>query len=319
MMDAFSGDILKNWGIDFKRICDDLPISGSPERCLRRFVVEDVKGSLFVFEQISPDQIPRREEIGAALATLSERGLRNLHAYLPTISKGYVLTSGSDVCQLSPYTKDAGLNRFEYMDDAWRGVSLADFLVNLKNAASPGLPLKDGRSFSIFGFIHDLQQKLKEFHPDVFNETADIADFLDNDFRSVHDRAPVMFCHGDFHPLNVIWAENGITAVIDWEFMGLKPEFYDIATMIGCVGVEDPRGLTGGLIRHFLATLDRVSFLSAPIRRRLPEAVIALRFAWLAIWMRNSDLEMIDMETRYLRILYDHLDDLKYSWGCENF
>lgn len=309
-------DISRQWGITFKRVRQDLPISGSPERCLRRFVIEATDGSLFLLEKISPARIPRREETGEALATLSKRGLSHLPTYLPTRDGGFV-HKGQDACQLSRYIKNIALNRSAYIFDGWRGVLLADFLVNLKNAASPGLPLKESRTFSIFAFIFDLQQKLKEFHPEIFNETDDIVNFLTNDFRPVHDRAPVLFCHGDFHPLNVLWTQNAIAAVIDWEFMGIKPEFYDVANMIGCVGVEDPHGLTGELIRHFLATLDRASFLSAPIRKRLPEAVIALRFAWLAIWLRNGDQEMIAMETRYLRILFQNLDDLKYSWGCE--
>jgi len=280
-------------------------------------VIEDAEGLLYVFELISPGQVPRREEMAATLEALSARGLQTIPKYLPSLNGDYIVFHGSDICQLSPCVEGIELVRPGYIFEEWRGVALANFLVAMRDKAHPSLPLTKSRPFSILAFIDDMLRKMPQSNPDIAEKTADIIDFLNADFRHVHDRLPVIFCHGDFHPLNVIWSKNGISAVIDWEFMGIKPEFYDVANLIGCVGMEYPHGLTGDLTINFLITLDNARFLSPTSRQYLPEAVIALRFAWLSVWLRNGDQEMIAMETRYLRILYQNLADLKYSWGCE--
>jgi homoserine kinase type II len=126
-------DISREQGITFKRVRHDLPISGSPERCLKRFVIEATDGSLFLLKKISPAQIPRREEMGGVLSTLNKRGLSGLPTYLPARG-GRFVNNGQDVYQLYPYIKGIALNRSAYIFDGWRGVLPADFLVNLKNA-----------------------------------------------------------------------------------------------------------------------------------------------------------------------------------------
>jgi homoserine kinase type II len=204
-----------------------------------------------------------------------------------------------------------------YIFEEWRGTALGNFLVEMKDKTSQGISLHKGDKFSIVAFVDDLAQKMKRRHPDLFTQIEDIIEFLHGGFTDVEHRASSMLCHGDFHPLNVIWSKNGIAAVIDWEFMGIKPEFYDVANLLGCVGVEDPNGLIGGLADSFIKTLDRAGFLSSPTRTHLPEAVIALRFAWLSDWLRKNDAAMIELEIVYLRLLMNNIDDLRYSWGCQ--
>ncbi len=67
----------------------------------------------------------------------------------------------------------------------------------------------------------------------------------------------ISFCHGDLHPLNVIWGEKSIRAVIDWEFSGIKPEIYDLANMLGCLGMEDPANLFRPLCESASSWLER--------------------------------------------------------------
>ncbi len=310
-------NILAKWGIAFRTVRGDMPISGSPGRSLRRFVVEDQSGSLFVLEKISLHQLSRRKEAGAVLAELMSRGLSAVQPYLPSESGEHFIRDGRDLYQIRHYVQGIELVRPGYIFDERRGIALADFLTRLKKAATPGLPLKDTSPFSVFAFIDDLKRKMRRFDADVLGELDDIIGFLNKNFREIHDRAPVVFCHGDFHPLNIVWSKDGIAAVIDWEFMGMKPDFYDVANMIGCVGFEDPDGLVGGLIRRFLATLYRESFLSAPSRKHLPEAVLASRLIWLSVWLAEKDRQMIELEVRYLKLISENIADLRYSWGTE--
>lgn len=119
----------------------------------------------------------------------------------------------------------------------------------------------------------------------------------------LRDDLPVRFCHGDYHPLNVIWSASGINAVIDWEFLGHKPEIYDVAMMIGCLGMEKPQSLTGDLVFEF-------------VKRLKESGLIAKKsWAWLSDWLKRSDQEMIDLEAVYIQLLLDNREIFIRSWG----
>jgi homoserine kinase type II len=307
-------EILKAWGLGFRQRRDDLSIAGSPERCLFRVGIETDDGGRFVLERIAPEQLSRRTGMGAVLQALRERGLGMIQAYLSDTQGAYVTRYGTDLWQISPYTEGVPLSRSGYIFDGWRGSVLADFLVALKKAAAPGLPPGDCKPFSIMAFINDLEERMRRHDPAVLEETEEIIRFLHRDFEDVHNRLSVIFCHGDLHPLNVIWSADDIACVIDWEFMGEKPEFYDIANLIGCIGMENPEGLTGPLVHQFLFGLKKAGFPSTPCRQFLVEAVIALRFAWLSEWLRKGDREMVELEIVYLKLLLSHIGILREEW-----
>ena len=125
---------------------------------------------------------------------------------------------------------------------------------------------------------------------------------------------PVAFCHGDLHPLNVIWGPGDIRAVIDWEFCGLKPAVYDLANLIGCVGIEEPQALGGMLVHTAITRLMDEGALDENCWAHLPPFVVAVRLAWLSEWLRQRDGGMIELEHRYLRLLIDHQEALYDSW-----
>jgi len=116
--------------------------------------------------------------------------------------------------------------------------------------------------------------------------------------------------------LNIIWSENAIQGVIDWEFSGIKPEIYDAATLIGCLGMEIPDALTGPGVMEFVRKLKAEQVFSETSWRVLVEMTIAIRFGWLSEWLRNHDEEMIELEMVYMHLLMDHADDLVGLWYC---
>ena len=130
-----------------------------------------------------------------------------------------------------------------------------------------------------------------------------IADFLRRRFYPVAEETPSTFCHGDPHPLNTIWGENRIVAVIDWEFCGWKPLLYDAALVVGCVGAEAPGARHAGFITAFLDTLENRRLYSEEAMALLPLFVLAVRFGWLSEWLRNKDVEMIEFEIFYMNLL----------------
>ncbi len=139
--------------------------------------------------------------------------------------------------------------------------------------------------------------------------------FLEECFMSVCDSLPVGFCHGDYHPLNIIWGKENILSVIDWEFLGIKPEIYDLVNMVGCLGIEHPSSLVGDLVRRLIARLKAADLYSDVSWRHFLEFVVAMRFAWLSEWLRKDDREMIGLELDYMGLLIQNRDLLARKWS----
>ena len=65
--------VLKTLDIELARLRPDLPLAGSPERCLERAAAEDARGGLWVVERHAPAAAARKQEIAAAAAHLAAR------------------------------------------------------------------------------------------------------------------------------------------------------------------------------------------------------------------------------------------------------
>jgi homoserine kinase type II len=306
-------ELMLGWGLKLRQIRADLSMAGSPERCLSRMVAETDDGGRFVIERIARHQRGRRNEISAVLHSLRHMGLGSIQSYPPDAEGNHVHSYNGELWQIAPYIEGVLLSRPDYIHDGWRGEALAEFLVRMKRV-SRGFTLEDSSSFSILRFITDLKDRMKIYNPEILTKIEEIIRVLFDEFAGYHDRLPVIFCHGDYHPLNVIWSSDGIACVIDWEFMGNKPEIFDAANLIGCIGMEEPQGLTGSMVRDFLCVLDKEGFLSNMSRKYLLEAVIAIRFAWLSEWLRKRDMEMVELEIVYLKLLVQNRNILKEAW-----
>jgi homoserine kinase type II len=310
-MDHFAAEAARQWRLSVRRVRRDLQIAGSPDRCELRLVIECDSGRLYVLESLFEADASRKREIIACLNFLSEKGLKSVVPYLRSENGGYIVDSGSRLWQLSSFVRGIPLVRPEYVWDGWRGEAMADFLIQ-QNALSGDIPyLKKLSVFSITDYIQKLIPQIQAHAPQVLTGIAPVIRFMGERFMKAHDRLPVSFCHGDFHPLNVIWSTGGIHAVIDWEFMGIKPEIYDAANLIGCIGVEDPKALLGNFVRRFILKLKQSRWFSSASWDVLIEFVIAIRFAWLSEWLRHEDREMIALETDYMNLLADNACMLK--------
>ena len=302
------------WGLDALNIRRDLAICGSPQRSEFRCVVECVDRRLVVLEYIRGKDCKKKQTIIDRLDFFTYQGLSCIHPYFRTSDGRHIIQIEGRFWQASPYVEGMPLDRPNYAFDGWRGRAMADFLVNLRKA-SWNLP--NGLStlpFSILGYIDTLIEQIKIRESELFEKLIPITTFLQKRLANVHGFLPNTFCHGDYHPLNMIWSENDIQGVIDWEFSGTKPENYDAATLIGCMGMETPEALTGPLVMEFIGNLNIAQFLSETSWRVLVEMIIAIRFGWLSEWLRNRDTEMIELETVYMHLLMDHSDDLIKLW-----
>jgi homoserine kinase type II len=155
---------------------------------------------------------------------------------------------------------------------------------------------------------------MKQFNPDTAEELRPVFSFLESRFMKNHDQLETAFCHGDFHPVNVIWGDADIEAVIDWEFCGVKPAIYDAANLLGCLGIEAPESLTGPFALAFIRRLKDSGLFSEFSWQSLLPFIVAIRFAWLAEWLRKKDTEMIEMELVYMKILVNNETQLRDIW-----
>ena len=315
MNHAFLSEVLRCWNLELKAERPELAPAGSPERSLSRTVVEDAGGRCFVLERVASRTVGRKREIAATLDWLASRGLAGVHGYLRNGQGDHLAKAAGGFWQASPFIEGVELNRPGYLLEAWRGEALARFLVEMRDT-SEGIPFgRPGRPFSIAEFTRDLMAKMARHAPGRAAAVRDVYSWLEESLFPVHDRLPVAFCHGDPHPVNVIWGEGAIRGVIDWEFSGTKPEIYDAALVVGCIGMEDPGGLAGPMALSFIGELRASGRFDASGFAVLPEFVAALRFAWLSDWMRKKDGEMVEMETDYLRLLLDGRERLRQAWA----
>ena len=287
---------------------------GSPERCEFRCVLECGDGGLYVLERINSGDVDRKQRIIDCLNHLCRQSLAGINPYLATVGGTAIARTGSHFWQLSRYVGGSPLPRPGYVFERWRAAPLSDFLIRL-NEKSDHMPGFDySAPFSIVGYINTLVGQIRQCRPQLRSIVEPVVNFLEKDFWAAHDRIPPAFCHGDFHAVNIIWSDTGINAVIDWEFCGIKPEIYDIANMIGCIGVENPEALAGDLVLELIDRLKKNDVVSAIGWSCLVEFVTALRFAWLSEWLRHNDEEMIALETDYMKLLVTHAGDLREIW-----
>ncbi len=317
---GFRDQVEQLWGIKVNALCPNALIEGSPERSLSRSVFKDSSGNRFLIEAFARAKHGHRTWVAQILAVLNRNGLKI--ALAPqTALNGEVLPFIGDTCfQITRYLDSSGIERPGWLASQQVGREMAQFLIEMHGAAKGITKDVSFSRFSIKAYIYKLFKDMEARHPKVLNQYLPVLEFLEKGFMTVHDTLPSGFCHGDFHPLNVIWgpssANNRIQAVIDWEFTGMKPDCYDAANLVGCAGIEHPEGLAMPMVTTFLSTLKAAGVMSPASLKWLPQYVLALRFAWLSEWLRKGDKEMQETELAFMTILIENMDDLNDIWGA---
>lgn len=299
--------ISRQWGLEFIHWRDDLPLAGSPERTRWRCVVESGDGRLYVLEKIASRVYGRKRRILSTLQQLDAFGLRPLAPYRPDTTGEMIPLIDHGLWQLCPYVAGIDLDRPAYAMEKWRGDAAADFLIRLNGICSQHRLARSPPTFSLSDYIRDLFAMLSKNEPATARHYHPFLEHLERNLFPVMDKLPVGFCHGDYHPLNIIWGERTIQAVIDWEFCGIKTEAYDAANLIGCLGMEDPQSLSGPFVSQLVRRLRDSGIYAEESGKALPDLILAIRFAWLSEWMRKNDRPMIQLEADYMSILLDGL------------
>ncbi|GAB6112203.1 phosphotransferase enzyme family protein [Desulfomicrobium salsuginis] len=310
---GFLNTILSAWGLRLECARPEIPIQGSPERCLDRVVVR-AGGADWLLEELDAGSVSRKAVIAARLTHLSSRGLP-VAAPLHGKDGASIQHAHGRHWQLSPFLDGVPLDRGTYWRDAWRGETLARYLADMRRAARD-MDLNEP-SFDLRAYARRIETDARRLHPQIHGRLAAIFSLLDRSLNACGD-LPKVFCHGDPHPLNVIWGEDRILAAIDWEFCGPKCALHDMALVLGCVGSEDEEALDGAFARAFLDTARNEGLLDAELEAHLPTWTLALRTAWLAEWLRRGDMEMAEFEMFYMEILADRIQGAGAGFSLRN-
>jgi len=314
----FSEDVLagvvRQWDLDLKQVHREQEIAGSPERSEFRVVIEDRQERLFILEQIFSRTLDRKRFIAGTLARLADNGLDAVIPYRKTREGNEVVPVDGMFWQLQPFRPGLALERPDYAFEEWRGRVLAAFLIDLKCSALQEASWHT-EVFSLPQYITRLMSDITRCDPQYLERISPVFAMLRQSFFPIHDTLETGLCHGDYHPINVLWSSRGILGVIDWEFCGNKVEIYDAANMVGCLGIEHPDALVSGCVLRFLHDLKAAGIYTPQSWSSFWELLIAIRFGWMAEWLRKKDLEMVEMECDYWEILVKNKNTLKEAWG----
>ena len=303
------------WGIRVAEVREEFQIQGSPERSLSRAVFADDRDRLFLLEKFAGEKFNVRDRVAKTLDHLNQNGLERALAAEPSVSGALLPFFDKDCFQVTRFLDSTELARPGWLSSREMGEEMAGFLISI-HGASRGIELKvKYPEFSIKTYIYKLFRDMDAHNRGAYQRYLPILTFLEKGFMDVHDRLKLQFCHGDFHPLNVIWDDDRIRAVIDWEFTGIKPDCYDAANLAGCAGIEHPEGLAMPMITAFLGRIREAGIISEQGWKWFPEYILALRFAWLSEWLRKKDHEMLETEFAFMNILIRHMDELREIWG----
>lgn len=295
-------DALEPWGFETLKRHNEKNIPGSPERAVSRSVIEDTENRLWLVERIAGTQVESRTKIAVNLQNLHDSGMDRLLPYQKTREGKFIAEIMGFSWQLSPFYESDELPRPEYIYDRERGSALAGFIAQLRKHTAWKRLTGSADDFNLIDYSRQLSETIAERQPEVFKRLEPICDQLFPKME-LFITLPTAFCHGDFHPLNVLWKGKQIGAIIDWEFSGIRPEIYDVANMIGCVAFENPAALGEGLIPAFMDGLYEQTNIADESYESLPAFIPSLRFAWLSEWLRKKDDEMLEMELDFMELL----------------
>lgn len=158
--------------------------------------------------------------------------------------------------------------------------------------------------------------RLTSWHDSDYEKEAlhNVISFVQSNLLAYLPYMESRLCHGDLHPHNILIQDNNTIAIIDWEYCFYGPKLYDLAFLVGCIGLHGKEYLSEELIEplfriaSFRLGIDQLS------RETFCSLVLATRLLWLDTWITNNDREMIASEIEYLSWLLKNQESLSKKW-----
>lgn len=312
--DTLLASVSEAWELPALTVVPGILPGGSPERVMHRAVVQDDSGSKFALEGISANKLEKRLAQAKTLHLLKSEGCPAIASWLHTTKGELAAHIDGFHWQLRSWIDGDPLPRETYGDDAWRGSTAARQLIALRQAATSLPPAHNPNVFHLHHYLHQLLPWIRIRNPRLLDDIQPIVAEL-HAYFDAEENLRLAFCHGDYHPFNILWKDQTVSGLIDWEFCGLKPEAYDAANLLGCIGMDNPEWLTAPFAMTFVNTLKDAGIFTAESWKYLPDMMAALRFAWMREWVNQKNRDMIIQELDYIWLLLDNRDLLRRKWA----
>lgn len=291
------------WHLTFRKFRDDLAISGSPNRTLRRLLFEDISGRIYLLEEYDIRKKAAQSAQNRILEFFRDQHLSGITPALQADRGEPGVTFQRSYWQIRPWVDADPPDRKRLGLDTALARQWADFLLDMKKISTiPGMPPAYGNRFTFAGYMPRLAAFTRREMPEFLDELTAILRRL----QPFLDREPgmtAMFAHGDFHPGNILLKNGRIAGVIDWEFLGWKCAGYDLALLLGCLGMDNPEWLDGPAVRTLQDHLFRNSYMPEAAWEDLPLLMAAIRLGWFGEWVDLQDRPMARQELDYIRFL----------------
>jgi len=298
--------VLARWNIDLADIIHE-NIPGSPERASDRFVVKDTEQRKYIVEKHHFWNKERKVKIANNIKAIGHRGFSACQPYLVSQNGAEVEEIDNRCWMVQPFIYNDRLLRPDYLDDGEMGRNCACLLIDLKSFWKADL-YETVEDFDLKEHTENLIEKLKGSRH-IDRDLSQIIQVIKEQFIPKLNAVEKVFSHGDLHPINILWKDNKVKAVIDWEFSGFRHEFTDIANLLGCLGFEHPTAFKRDFFISLMEELDKNDYFSKEVRKSLFLYVFGFRFsAWLNEWHKKNDKKMVELELDYLEILLDNLN-----------
>lgn len=285
-------------------------------RTIKKIIFETKDNNLYILEQIAFERYKRKKEVIEYLNGFKKLGIKKIEEYIKSESKEYIIEYKLRYWQLRKYVEGDLLKRPEYIFDGEKGRLMGEFLIDFYHRTKNLKKSENETYFNLKEMFYDVKKRMERSSLEIFKKLKDVSNYLELNFLNKYESLPLKLCHGDYHPLNLIWKGRSIEKVIDWEFVSWKVEAYDIANLIGCVGMENPVAFFEIFLKEFMLTLKRDSNISEKSWESLLELIITVRYAgWISLWLKNKDEDMIELEVKYIKLIFENRDKIKRVWG----
>jgi len=295
--------VLEHFNIEFENT-SSFEIYGAPSRSADRVVVTDKNGEKFIVEKHHFWNMGKKLKIAENINLLYNNGFDKCSPYIYSVQGIPVIEFENRCWMIQKFISHDILQRPDYLDDGLKGANAAKALLKMYDV-SRNLQMNDAiDSFSLAEHTLKTVEKIRNIHPEISAKTPDVINIIGHSFKDLIEEMPLVFCHGDYHPLNILWNGDNVKTVIDWEFSGYRPILTDIANIIGCAGFEDVSAFNRDFVRNFLEVIKNSGLLSDKLFEQIILFALGFRFSgWLNEWINDKDETMVQREIKYLNLL----------------